>query len=758
MALPRLPLLAAPLLGLAIIAMPPPPAAAATIYVDGNCSLGDAVRSANSDNAGASDCEDGSGADVIELTADVTITAADAALSGSTFLSGGTAGLPDIGSEITIRAAGGTTIRRDPTLDPTPFPCTLASSSPFRIFNVLNGATLTLEGVTVTRGCIAPAAPQTGAGGAVLVIGTLVVDGGGFVANRVRGGDGTGANSGSSARGGAIATSTSFAVVEISGALFDSNNARGGDSEATGGTGSGGALYASFASSLTVADSTFVDNQATGGDCPGCTPGIGDGGALLLAETTGTVTGTTFTTNTARGGQGINGQGLGGAVSLYTGDGVTLERLILDGNQARGGAGDGGSGGPGNGGAMYVNGGSPALRNSLLRNNLALGGGGASAGVGRGGAVTWWALGELTAATFLDNTAQGGAATGASSGGDAWGGALALDDDAVLVGNLTFVGNQAIGGASASGAGGDGQGGALLANATAAVSHLTLSANDAVGGVGAPAGQGYGGGLYVLADTLTVDNTLVAGNHSTPGGGSAAPEDCYLGGGTLTSAGFNFVEVPDASCTFGAGGDVTGTDPQLVAADDFGCREPLPDGTCLPVAPLRADSPAVDGGSCVASGFLADARSSQRAGDVGGVGDSVDDCDPGAFELLPGGFHTLSPCRIVDTRVVGQGPELVSDTPRTIGVVGVCDVPDLATAVSLNATVTEPTDVGNLKLFPDLATVPGTSNLNFAVGVTRANNALVPLASDGAGTVAAQVWVNNTGTAHLILDVNGWFE
>jgi len=45
-----------------------------------------------------------------------------------------------------------------------------------------------------------------------------------------------------------------------------------------------------------------------------------------------------------------------------------------------------------------------------------------------------------------------------------------------------------------------------------------------------------------------------------------------------------------------------------------------------------------------------------------------------------------------------------------------------------------------------------------AAGQTRANNAVLALASNGAGTLSARASVGGSGTVHLILDVNGYFE
>jgi hypothetical protein len=49
-----------------------------------------------------------------------------------------------------------------------------------------------------------------------------------------------------------------------------------------------------------------------------------------------------------------------------------------------------------------------------------------------------------------------------------------------------------------------------------------------------------------------------------------------------------------------------------------------------------------------------------------------------------------------------------------------------------------------------------TSSINFSTGQTRANNAILPLANDGTGAIKA--FDGSSGTAHFILDANGYFQ
>ena len=129
---------------------------AATITADGvTCTLENAIISANTDtNTGGCVGVGGYGADIIILDADVNLTTAYA---GSTNIGGGQSGLPDITSDITIQAGVGNTIS--------------GNSTNFRIFYIDTGGSLTLDGLTVTGGSIAPASGVAQGGG-------IYVDGG----------------------------------------------------------------------------------------------------------------------------------------------------------------------------------------------------------------------------------------------------------------------------------------------------------------------------------------------------------------------------------------------------------------------------------------------------------------------------------------------------------------------------------------------------------------------------------------------------
>lgn len=125
-------------------------------------------------------------------------------------------------------------------------------------------------------------------------------------------------------------------------------------------------------------------------------------------------------------------------------------------------------------------------------------------------------------------------------------------------------------------------------------------------------------------------------------------------------------------------------------------------------------------------------------------------------------FYTLTPCRVIDTRnPTGPlgGPALVAGATRTFTVTGTgpgeCQIPSTAKAISVNLTVTQPTSLGYLALFPGGTAAPLASTINFRAGQTRANNAIVPISATGTLSVLDG---QGSGTTHFILDVNGYFQ
>jgi hypothetical protein len=87
--------------------------------------------------------------------------------------------------------------------------------------------------------------------------------------------------------------------------------------------------------------------------------------------------------------------------------------------------------------------------------------------------------------------------------------------------------------------------------------------------------------------------------------------------------------------------------------------------------------------------------------------------------------------------------------------VGRCGIASGALAVSLNVTVVLPTAGGYLTLYPGGGSLPLASTLNYRANQIRANNAIVRL---GPGGTLAVYSGQGGGSAHLLIDVNGFFR
>lgn len=116
---------------------------------------------------------------------------------------------------------------------------------------------------------------------------------------------------------------------------------------------------------------------------------------------------------------------------------------------------------------------------------------------------------------------------------------------------------------------------------------------------------------------------------------------------------------------------------------------------------------------------------------------------------------TPNPVRIFDTRnAIGRpGTQPVpAGTAVPVAVVGQAGVPPDAELVAMNVTAVNPTGHGFLTVWPNGEPLPNTSNLNFAPGQTVPNLVVARLGTGG--KVNVQV---SAGTAHVLVDVVGWF-
>jgi hypothetical protein len=363
--------------------------------------------------------------------------------------------------------------------------------------------------------------------------------------------------------------------------------------------GFGGAVATLGGGAATFSDTTFTGNQALGGDgAPRRDGVIAQGGAInsgysLLSEGLGAQAGTlridqcTLTENEAVGGAGgpsaggssggSGGYAIAGAVYNDVGGRVTITDSVFAGNRARGGVGGsstwtahGGMGGTAAGGAITSFRGNLIVRGSTFVENRASGATGGSSeeqggtgGRARGGAihtpgfVGTFPLGqeeavtELEDVTFLHNQASGGAggAGGAGTGGNGLigrGGALSVSVATLIVRYCLLDGNTAGGGGGGAGAtpgrASNGFGGGISNGEPGDVlgrpprnflflSDSTLTNNRAVGGAGSVGGMGRGGAIDNGENaTATFSGTLIGGNQALGGSGTVTGGD-GLGGG-----------------------------------------------------------------------------------------------------------------------------------------------------------------------------------------------------------------------------------
>jgi hypothetical protein len=452
---------------------------------------------------------------------------------------------------------------------------TVSGNDAFRVFDISEGLTVTIAGLTITHGRAVGASASGGGGGGILNAGSTVTLAHDVLSSNVDlGGAGE-------AQGGAVSNVSARSVLTVSDCTFIGNRADGRVNKGV--FAEGGAIYNSpKGSSVTVIRCTFLDNQAIAGSGGIVTSGnniIGEanGGALHNESTsTLTVIDSTFIGNQAIGGSGgstqkgvsayILGTGFGGAIA----DDEATGTLVVSGctfsyNQAVGGSNGAGntSGrgivGDGAGGALGIIG--PAtITNCTFDHNAALGGSGNSGGgsftvLGRGvgGAIQnttfegSQATLTLSGCTFTDNQAVGGNGnTGTPFVNEGFGGAIdnARGATATVTGS-TFSGNQAIGGQGGPGEnGGVGLGGALVnfGGSSLTLIGCRLTGNQAVGGAGgsgASGGNGFGGGIYNDGQSsLTILTSTITDNQATGGGaGAGGSAGQGVGGGAYFASG-----------------------------------------------------------------------------------------------------------------------------------------------------------------------------------------------------------------------------
>lgn len=444
------------------------PAKALTITTSANCTLAEAIDSANT-NAAVGGCTAGAaGRDRIVVALNEILFAAN----------NGVNGLPVVTEDLIIVAIGDQrVISRDYTVGTPSFRFleigTAATPVTVRITNI------GLQNGRVTGGVNAFGLGGPAGGCIFLRNGTLEIEDS-ILQECVVEGDDNPAGNGGNASGGAIYAAAG--AMEIRNSSIVLNNAYGGDAGAAGslgGAAEGGAIKASSLTSFVVEDSTFDSNFAVGG-AGVSTAGIARGGALYLVSSTGAIDVSSFSANAVSGGvasAGASALGLGGAVSL-SGVTLTMNDVELTLNVANGGDSTTGIGGYAKGGALHVSGGTLTCESCAITDNRAVAGDGS-------------------------NDAQDGIATG---------GALALVDTSATLNRAIIQSNSVTGSGPMGGA--IEMSGSNATDETVLIAHGTISYNHAI----ASHSNSQGGAIRQLGDILTIRNTAISDNHADDGG------------------------------------------------------------------------------------------------------------------------------------------------------------------------------------------------------------------------------------------------
>ena len=505
-----------------------------------------------------------------------------------TALSGGGLVTFNCGGPKTIVLTSQKTIMTDTTINGAGV-ITLSGGGTTRLFDVQNGAHLTIQELTIANGY------STDDGGGIYVerLGILAVTDSIFTGN-------TGYN------GGAIATNgwgwdDVGVVLSVTGSTFSQNTATA--PAIPGGGNGGGGIYLSGGSTGTVTDSSFSGNQSA------------NGGAIHLLHSNLHAIGVTFLNNMAN---NTAGGGGGGAIYMDGTKGlngqVRLELSTFTGNSTNQ-----------LGGAIFSfpeGSGSTHIDQSTFDGNV-------STNRGQGGAIyhqsaTGNGALNIDNSTFVNNKSAATPLDTSSSGGALW-----LLDAPVTITNSTFTNNDATHSQNDSMDPTNwrrGFGGAIRTSEDTTIVNSTLVDNSA----------GFVGGA--LAGGAKVRNTIIANNS----GGN--PWDIQQNCTDEVANLGNNIQYPQRTTTLGNDyecfGGQTAVDPLLGALGHYG-------GPTQTI-PLQAGSPAVDNASNCP---VTDQRGFARYGP----------CDIGAYEFGGGILiNSLNPSwsglnEIRDITLVVQG-------------------------------------------------------------------------------------------------------
>jgi len=77
--------------------------------------------------------------------------------------------------------------------------------------------------------------------------------------------------------------------------------------------------------------------------------------------------------------------------------------------------------------------------------------------------------------------------------------------------------------------------------------------------------------------------------------------------------------------------------------------------------------------------------------------------------------------------------------------------------VAVNLTDVSPSQAGDFRAFPAGGVAPLATALSWSAGQTRANNAILPVTTDGSSALTVHLDMA-AGTVQLVVDVFGYFQ
>jgi hypothetical protein len=155
----------------------------------------------------------------------------------------------------------------------------------------------------------------------------------------------------------------------------------------------------------------------------------------------------------------------------------------------------------------------------------------------------------------------------------------------------------------------------------------------------------------------------------------------------------------------------------------------------------------------VQTDLVVDVEGYTSASAAGGAG-------AGLYNALP------SPVRMCDTRAGNpsglsspnnqcNGMTLATNGILPVKVANINGIPAGATAAVFNVTVVNPQGAGFLTVFPQGASQPFVSNLDYTAGQVTANRVIVPLSTSGA--TPGYISVYSSSRADVVVDVSGYY-